>query len=101
MIVIICCAAVTVVPRILPFIFSKKMNFPKKLNDFLSFLPMCILTALFFSGLFEQKVGQFAQFNVQNVLASIPTLLVAFRTKNLVLTVLVGLATMAMIRAFL
>lgn len=92
------CGVVTWLPRILPFVFVKKIQFPKLLNDFLSYIPMCILTALFVQGLLVSQATGWPSLNQENLFASLPTIIVAIFTKSLMWTVIVGIATMAFLR---
>lgn len=69
--------------------------------QFLSFIPMCILTALCVEGLFDSQKGQLTTIRLDVLLASIPTLLIGIYTKSLMWTVMTGVATMGLIRLFL
>lgn len=93
------CALVTWIPRILPFVLVKNMNMPKIVLRWLAYIPVCILSALVIEGFF---VKEMAVVNVQwmNVFAFIPTLLVALFTKSLSKTVIAGVVTMAGLRMF-
>ncbi|MGN7478675.1 AzlD domain-containing protein [Solibacillus silvestris] len=88
------CALVTWIPRILPFVLVKNMNMPKIVLRWLAYIPVCILSALVIEGFFEKEA---AIVNVHwiNVIAFIPTLLVALLTKSLSKTVIAGVVTMA------
>jgi branched-subunit amino acid transport protein len=94
---VIGCALVTWIPRILPFIFVKNMSLPDVVLRWLAYIPVCILSALVLEGMFH-KMGSFVTLDVENVLAFIPTLLVAVLTKSLSKTVIVGVLTMAFLR---
>lgn len=93
------CALVTWIPRILPFVLVKNMNMPKIVLRWLAYIPVCILSALVIEGFFVKET---AVVNVQwmNVFAFIPTLLVALFTKSLSKTVIAGVVTMAGLRMF-
>ncbi|MGM0124511.1 hypothetical protein IGI37_001889 [Enterococcus sp. AZ194] len=93
-------AVVTWIPRILPFILSKKVDFPKWLMDFLSYIPICILTALLFQSILEVRAGKLPAIDLLSLVACVPTFLVAIRTKDLMKTVIVGIVTMALLRLF-
>ncbi|MDF7670090.1 AzlD domain-containing protein [Orbaceae bacterium ESL0721] len=99
--VILGCAIVTWLPRILPFLLVRKLQLPDIVVRFLSYVPICILTALFVQNLFVVKEGEFPDFNIGYCLAAIPTTLVAIFTKNLMWIVIVGIISMAIIRNFL
>ena len=93
------CALVTWLPRILPFLFVKSVELPDIVLRWLKYIPICILSALVFEGLFEEK-GTFVAVDGYHFFAAIPTLLVAVWTKSLSKTVVVGVASMALLRLF-
>ena len=74
------------VPRILPFV------------RFLHYLPVSILFALILSSLTTEKIGHLPQFKWMEILATVPTVIVAFKSKNLLYAVIVGIVSMALIR---
>ncbi|MBL1229580.1 AzlD domain-containing protein [Enterococcus sp. BWB1-3] len=92
------CSLVTWIPRIVPFILTKKMDFPEWLLKFLSYLPICILTALLLQSMLTYKEGSFPTLKVLEAVSCIPTLLVAVRTKDLMRTVITGIVTIALLR---
>ena len=55
------------------------------------------MSALWFSSLFEQRIGHLPSLNLPYLFASFPTILAAILTKNLLLIVLVGIASFALI----
>lgn len=91
-------AVVTWVPRVFPFILVKYRELPNIVVRFLNYLPLTIIFALMLSSFFHLEVGQAPTLKWIDTLASIPTLLVAFRYKNLLWTVIVGIVSMALIR---
>lgn len=94
-------ALVTVIPRLVPFLLVKKMALPKLLLRFLGYLPLSIIFALGFSSLFDVKLGQFPSLLWPEFCISLLTLWVAFRYKNLILTVGLGVLAMAVMRLIL
>jgi len=95
------CFLVTWIPRILPFIFAKKLVFPAKLELFLSYLPICILAALFVQSILVVEPGKMPTLKIQETVACIPTLLVGYYTKDLMKIVITGIITIALIRLVL
>ena len=91
------CALVTVIPRILPFIFVRRFKLPNVVMKWLSYIPVCILTALVVENMIIQT-EQALQIDWTILLALIPTLLIAIWTKSLAITVVIGVVTMALIR---
>ena len=84
--------------RVLPFVLGKKFDLPKPIIEYLSFVPIVIMSALWFDSLFIQKIGEFPQINYENLLASLPTVLSAIISKSLLVIVVVGIISLAIIR---
>lgn len=95
---IIGCGIVTWLPRIIPFILSKKMSFSPFWKKFLTYIPMCILTALLTQSLIVVEKGTLTQINTENLVVAIPTIIVAFLTKSLMWTVVFGMLGMTLVR---
>lgn len=91
------CALVTWLPRILPFVLVKNIEIPDIALRWLAYIPVCILSALVIESFFE-KQSQIVTIQWMNVVAFIPTLLIALITKSLSKTVIAGVLTMALIR---
>lgn len=101
LVVILGCGLVTWLPRVLPFFVVRKMSLPQIVLDFLSYIPLCILTALLVQNLLIYQEGKFPAIHYPYLLATIPTLISAIVTKNLLWIVMVGMASMALIRWFI
>ena len=86
------------VPRILPFVLVKYKGLPDIVVRFLHYLPVSILFALILSSLMTEKIGHLPQFKWMEILATVPTVIVAFKSKNLLYAVIVGIISMALIR---
>ena len=89
---------VTWLTRIIPLVLLKKFVLPKPVIEFLSFVPIVIMSALWFSSLFNQRLGELPTINYENLFASLPTVLSAYLTKNLLVIVATGMVTLALIR---
>ncbi|ERL66147.1 AzlD domain-containing protein [Schleiferilactobacillus shenzhenensis] len=85
--------------RVLPFILVKRFTLPAWLIDFLSYVPVAILTAIYVESLLTYHAGRWPSVNLPNLLASGPTFLAAIVSKNLLVIVIVGIASMAVLRA--
>ena len=99
-ILMLACGLVTWIPRIVPFLFSKKLVFPKPFTIFLSYLPLCILAALLVQNLLIFREGQFPILKFKETIACIPALLVGYYTKDLMKIVITGVIAMALLRFF-
>lgn len=74
------------------------MSFPQIVVEYLSFVPVVIMSALWISNLFVQHLGHLPSVNWNNLFASIPTLMAAILTKNLLIIVIVGVLSLALIQ---
>lgn len=100
LLIIIGCALVTAIPRIIPFVLVKNIPLPEPVIKWLSFIPVCILTALVVdSVLIEAEHGLEVDWEVLIVI--IPSLFTAIWTKSLSITVIVGVVLMALVRFIL
>jgi len=89
---------VTLLPRVLPITILSKIKLNKKVEEFLTYIPISILAALIAVELFtvDNKVSM--QSNFLEILAVIPTLLVAIKKNNLLLTVVIGIISIGILR---
>lgn len=87
---------VTILPRILPVMLISRINLNDRTTEFLKYIPISILTALVVSSLFILN-NKFS-INVSTVIASIITAVVAVKKNNLLLTVIVGVISIAVLR---
>jgi branched-subunit amino acid transport protein len=92
---------VTVLPRILPILLLSGRKLPPVAERWLSLIVPAILSALLFPELVFMGDTAFALSTSNTFLmASIPTFWVAWRTKSLYKTVIVGIAAAASLRFF-
>ncbi|HIW71546.1 MAG TPA: AzlD domain-containing protein [Candidatus Levilactobacillus faecigallinarum] len=98
--VILGCGAVTLLSRVIPFALLKKFHLPAVVIDFLSFVPIAIMTALCCQSLFVAHAGHWATLNLANCYAAIPATFAGILSKSLLVVVVVGIMAMAVIRYF-
>lgn len=100
--IIIGCAIVTWIPRVVPFILVKNVALPEVLMKWLSYIPICILTALIVEHMWiiDGKGISAISVDLPFLYALIPTVIVAIWSRSLSLTVLVGVIAMAVVRYF-
>lgn len=94
------CGLVTWLSRVLPLVLLQKFKLSAKVAEFLSFVPIVIMAALWFENLFTQRLGHLPIPNWDNILASIPTIIAAVITKSLLWIVVIGMASLIVIRHF-
>ncbi|EHJ01395.1 branched-chain amino acid transport [Clostridium sp. DL-VIII] len=96
--VIIGGCVVTVLPRVLPITILSKMKLNKRVEEFLTYIPISILTALIAVELFTADNKFAIKGHSLEILAALPVILVAIKKNNLLLTVIVGVVSIAVLR---
>lgn len=91
---------VTLLPRIIPFIVIKNFTLPTVLMKWLSYIPICILTALVVEHIWIVEEGSRLRIDLPFIIALIPTAIAAVWSRSLSITVLTGVICMAIIRYF-
>ena len=84
--------------RILPFVLVKYRGLPPVVERFLKYLPVSIIFALILSSVSNAQIGQFPSFKWLDLVVVLPTTYVAFKYKNLILTVIFGVVLIALLR---
>lgn len=97
LLIILGCALVTFIPRIIPFIVIRNIKLPKIVIKWLSFIPICIFAALIVDSFIIQDESLLS-IDWSVLTAIIPTLIIALWTKSLSITVIVGIVSMATVR---
>lgn len=98
---IIGCALVTWLPRILPFMFVRSVRLPDIVLKWLRFIPVCILSALVIENLLDTESKSYVTLNWPVFITFVPTLGIALMTKSLSVTVVAGVIIMAAVRFFM
>ncbi|APT17848.1 hypothetical protein FC62_GL000138 [Amylolactobacillus amylotrophicus DSM 20534] len=96
---IIGCSIVTWLSRILPFVLLQKFTLHSRIIEFLQFVPIVIMSTLWFSSLFTPHQGHLPQLNLAYLLTTIPSFLAAVISKSLLVIVAVGIISLAIIRS--
>lgn len=91
---------VTLVPRVVPFFLTRSVTFPPKLERFMSFIPVTILTGLFVQSLLTYQTGEFPKVKGLEMLACLPAFFIGVKTNSLLKIVLTGVVTIAILRFF-
>ena len=82
---------VTYLPRALPLLYLAHKKMPQWLIDWLSLIPVAILSALLAPSLFTEAATRSFAFGKLELLVAIPTLIFSLKTRSLGGTVLVGM----------
>ena len=81
----------TYLPRALPLLYLAHKKMPQWLIDWLSLIPVAILSALLAPSLFTDSAARSFTLGKPELLVAIPTLIFAIKTRSLGGTVLVGM----------
>ena len=90
-ILILCMGAVTYLPRMLPLVVLSRRRLPVWFSEWLELIPAAILSALLAPTLLASAEPRTLCLGKPELLAAIPTLLFALRTRSLAGTVIVGM----------
>ncbi len=93
MLLILGMAIVTYLPRFLPLYLLTKIKIPEIVVAWLRYVPVAVLSALIMPGIFTVDKQFAVSFSHPYLPASILAFLVAYRTKNMMLTVSIGMVT--------
>ncbi|MBC8062974.1 MAG: AzlD domain-containing protein [Clostridiaceae bacterium] len=96
--VILGSALVTFIPRVLPLMFLSKVEIPEWGEKWLNQIPVAVMSALLAQELLITNHKVFVFDNVIKLIAALPTFIVAVKTKNLLITVVVGILSMMLLR---
>jgi branched-subunit amino acid transport protein len=83
--------AVTYLPRLLPLVMLSRRTLPAWFAEWLELIPVAILSAMIVPTLFAQTAPRLFTLGKVELLAALPTLLFALKTRSLAGTVVVGM----------
>lgn len=83
--------AVTYLPRMLPLVMLSRHTLPGWFAEWLELIPAAILSALIAPALFANSTPRALCFGKIELLAALPTLFCAIKTRSLAGTVIVGM----------
>lgn len=101
LLIILGSAVVTMIPRVLPLMVMSKLNLPNWLLKWLDFVPIAVISALIGQQLFVVDDAISLSDNYIELLAAIPTFLIAIKTRSLLVTVLSGIIAIIILNFFL
>ena len=96
--VVIGMMAVTYLARLIPMLVLSRTEIPEGFQRWLQFVPVAVLSALLVPSVLLQNGGLALRLDNTYLLATVPTLIVAARFKNIFLTVLCGIICLILIR---
>ena len=101
-IIIIGMMFVTLMPRVIPISLLSGRRIPNIIERWLSLIAPAILSALLMPELLLDRSGQEVSLSFYNLylFAALPTFFIAWKTKSLFGAVVIGIATVALVRLF-
>tara|TARA_Y100000996_G_scaffold409353_1_gene389869 strand:+ start:377 stop:691 length:315 start_codon:yes stop_codon:yes gene_type:complete len=90
---IICCGLITFLTRFSMIALLKKEMFNDKLREILSYVPSAIFPAIIFPAIFLDNSGDFQLENNPKIMAAIIAMFIGIISKNIVATIVSGLAS--------
>ncbi len=96
----IAAGALTYATRLSLILLFGKMEVPGWLARALRFVPAAVLTAIVFPELFMQDGSLYLSLANSRLIAGAVAVLVAWRTKNVLLTILIGMAVLLALQYF-
>ncbi|MDI6601059.1 MAG: AzlD domain-containing protein [Thermoanaerobacteraceae bacterium] len=91
--VLIGMALVTYIPRIIPALGLSRVNLPDWALRFLDYIPVAVLSALLFPSIMMTKGRLDIALSNPYLIASIPTVIAAYFSRNLFIPVIVGIVS--------
>ena len=98
LLLILACMAVTIVPRVLPMMTVNRLRLPQWAAAWLSYVPSAVISALFFREILATPAGELRGLLDPHFIAGWATLALAFLTRNIIATVIAGVALFAVLR---
>jgi|SRR5690554_6746251 branched-subunit amino acid transport protein len=89
---------VTQLPRIVPLVVLTRISLPPLIERWLKHIPVAVLSALLFPSLLLSDGSLSLSLDNTALLAAIPCIIIAAKTKNLFLTVLAGIIISALLQ---
>lgn len=91
---------VTFALRLLPIVLLERVEIPLRVRQALRFVPLAVLSAIIFPEMLRPHDVLDLSFGNARLLAGGLAMLVAWRTKNVVLTLAVGMGALWVLQAF-
>lgn len=80
-------------------LFFSRIDIPALLQRALRFVPMAVLSAIVFPALFLPKETLALSYSNARLIAGIVAVIIAWRTKNVLVTLVVGMGTLYLVQA--
>ena len=98
---VVAMGVVTYLPRMLPLVLLSRRKLPEWFAEWLELIPPAILSALIAPTLFTRSDPRTFSLGKPELLAAIPTLMFALKTRSLAGTVMIGMLSYWAIKALI
>ncbi|WP_440923490.1 AzlD domain-containing protein [Candidatus Pelagibacter sp.] len=92
-VLIISCGLITFLTRFSMIALLKKEMFNDRIREVLSFVPSAIFPAIIFPAIFLDSTGDFQLENNPKIMAAVIAMLIGLISKNIIATIIAGLAS--------
>lgn len=82
------------IPRYFPMLFFSKRKIPDWFNEWMGFVPVSLFTALIVKQIFVTSTYAFSLGNIAAMISAVIVILIAYFTRSMTLSVILGLAVM-------
>ena len=89
---------VTAPPRVIPLVMLSQKNLPLVVERWLAYVPAAVLSAMLFPSVLMSEGKLAVQLDNLYLWASVPAILIAWKTRSLFPPVVAGVVTLAVIR---
>ena len=101
MLLIAAMAAVTFIPRLLPFALASRLRLPKPMQQALSYVPIAILSVIIVQSIFYRNGALALHITNPFLWASLVAFITALIQKRLFVTILMGLLSYSILKFWL
>lgn len=99
--IILGAAIVTFIPRVLPLMLLSRIQLPEWGMRWLNYVPIAVMAALVGQELFMRDGKISFSANIIEILAALPTVFIAIKTRSLLATVVTGILSFMVLRYLL
>lgn len=89
------------IPRYFPTVFFSKRKLPEWFDEWMSFVPVSLFTALIAKSIFVTSTYGFVATNIAAIVAAILVIIIAYYTHSMAISVVSGLILMWILKLFL
>ncbi|GAB6092724.1 AzlD domain-containing protein [Furfurilactobacillus curtus] len=101
LVLVLCAGVAAFIPRYFPMLFFSKRKIPAWFNEWMGFVPVSLFTALIVKQIFVTSTYAFSMGNIAAMISAVIVILIAYFTRSMTLSVVLGLLIMWALTLFL